>query len=813
MTGDLLLDWSQFQWGPVSPAKAFEAFSAQLFERWVRREYGDNLQFYALHGAGGDGGVEAFATLADGSVIGLQAKWFPGNLNASRITQLWDSITTARTRYPNLVRHVVTMPANLTLAGPAPKRGGRPPKGGVERWQELVDRVTATYPGLMLERWDEQGLRGQLDLGANHELYAAWFSGTFLSFSELHLIWEKARGRLRDRYLPDLHATGALEEALASDLFEPSWVHSTRCAVADARAQFTNALSTIEDLQLHLALQADSDVARELQDASAVLRAWCIHVDLLDAALCRGPMEDIPDAPDATPLWILADTVKAERGKALGWHASELLRVPLQRAVELVTVLREVHSAWIAACRPRAVVGPPGCGKTHAGAHAVSMQLSSGAPAIFVAARFVDPSQGLPRILQEVLDRPGWSLRQILDGLEALAMLSQCTDEATAQPSSFKRTLLVLDGLEESVGWQQWEPLMADLAVECKRRPRLRLLLTMRPETARRLALPHEFAVQYMHEDADIALLELFRRYCKHYKVNAHAVPWLGWAVRTPLEIRLIAEEFYGRTLTHDDGLRANVLGLFQRKLRRIEDEARTAAGVNAWSTGIPLLMTVLSVLVDLTRDLRPPMIKVHGIIQLVKGKDDEFTAERIRFALQRLVSHGLVDERQPAFRDLIPMWPVYGVATHHLSDFVVAQSAVTNVLPLLRDGQKPGYPASCVARPEAAILFAALLAEEGYFVTDDIWADETRPAHITTDLLSALALVAPRIAQARRDWVQQVLLESTKGNREALRRVVVPVARLPQHPLGPRLLDEALRSLPVAERDQILVCAGRSFW
>ena len=62
MTGDLLLDWSKFQQGSVSPAKAFEAFSAQLIARWVRREYGDNLRFYALHGAGGDGGVEAFTT-------------------------------------------------------------------------------------------------------------------------------------------------------------------------------------------------------------------------------------------------------------------------------------------------------------------------------------------------------------------------------------------------------------------------------------------------------------------------------------------------------------------------------------------------------------------------------------------------------------------------------------------------------------------------------------------------------------------------------------------------------------------------------
>src|SRR2546422_5560403 len=112
------------------------------------------------------------------------------------------------------------------------------------------------------------------------------------------------------------------QETLTSDLFEPSWVNSVRCDVADAGIQFTKALNVIEDLQLHLALQADSDITRELQDASAVLRAWRLHADLLDAALRRGPMGDIPDAPDAQPLWILAGTVEAERGKALGWHAS-----------------------------------------------------------------------------------------------------------------------------------------------------------------------------------------------------------------------------------------------------------------------------------------------------------------------------------------------------------------------------------------------------------------------------------------------------------------------------------------------------------
>jgi hypothetical protein len=221
--------------------------------------------------------------------------------------------------------------------------------------------------------------------------------------------------------------------------------------------------------------------------------------------------------------------------------------------------------------------------------------------------------------------------------------------------------LLVFDGLEESGGWQQWEPLMADLAVECKRRSRLRLLLTMRPETACRLHVPGEFAVQYVHEDADIALPELFRRYCKQYKVNAHEVPWLDWAVRTPLEIRLIAEEFRERTLTHNDGLRANVIGLFQRKLIRMEDEARTTAGAKAWSMRLSLLRAVLSAIVALMHDLKQPMVEDRAIIQLVKEEDDEFTAERIRIALQQLVSHGLVDERQPSSRELVATWPVYG--------------------------------------------------------------------------------------------------------------------------------------------------------
>src|SRR2546422_1708417 len=108
----MTLDWSRFERGSVGPERAFEAFCAQLFERWIRREYGDHVELYVLHGAGGDGGVEAFATLADGVVVGLQAKWFPGNLTDGRVEQIRSSVNTARTMYPTLQRYVVALPSN-----------------------------------------------------------------------------------------------------------------------------------------------------------------------------------------------------------------------------------------------------------------------------------------------------------------------------------------------------------------------------------------------------------------------------------------------------------------------------------------------------------------------------------------------------------------------------------------------------------------------------------------------------------------------------------------------------------------------------
>src|SRR5439155_26973654 len=107
--------------------------------------------------------------------------------------------------------------------------------------------------------------------------------------------------------------------------------------------------------------------------------------------------------------------------------------------------------------------------------------------------------------------------------------------------------------------------------------------------------------------------------------------------------IRLLAGEFSGRELTHDDGIRANVIGLFRRKLARVEAETRERAGALRWSEGLRLAQALLTSLVKLTADATSPFVDDGDLILDVKPMEAEFSAKRIRFALRSLVSHGLV--------------------------------------------------------------------------------------------------------------------------------------------------------------------------
>jgi hypothetical protein len=792
-----VLNWSRFENGQVSPERAFEAFSAQLFERWLRRPGGLRLNCYVLEGAGGDGGVEAFATLPDGTIHGLQAKWFPDNLNDSRVRQIRASLDTAIKQHPGLRRYVVAMPKNLTKG----RRGlkGKSTKGGVERWSEFVEGVKRDYPGVEVVRWDEAGLLEQLAEPGNQELKALWFSEV-LTHDHIVRAWKKAQRLLQDRYIPVLHAMGEVDRALAYDLWTYDALKATRASLTEACGQIEAAQGDLHGFVQLSKGQRPADLEVAIQPACEALIQLAAHAHSLLAIISSEPTREIPPRPLDESLRIFESCVRIFKESRQGTYLVELAERAVDSATSASKRILTADTALRESAASRLICGPPGCGKTHSAARTVEAIVKKGGVAVLVLAKDYSPSQGPRAILERALDVPGWPLQRILDGLEALAVLKQLNGADGGR--SFVRSLLLIDGLEESPNSDQWASALAELVVEARDRPRVHLAATARHEYVKLITIPDGICTKVVEEHSEVDLPKLFQAYAHHYKVNVDEVPWLGWVKRTPLEIRLFTEVFQGRTVDATDAARSNLLTLFRSKLVRLEDEARRRAGNAAWSANISLISRVLEEVATLLVQAKATRVEDSAVIEAMEQYDREFTASRVRSALELLREHGLVDRWIPPSppHTLVYSKPAYGLATRHVSDFILASQLNEQTMETLRAGKKPNYPPVLRRRDLAAVLYAAMLAENGHHVVDLEWG--VHPNNTASLHAAALSLLPQKMTISRVAELQAWLVESTARNRDVLQRLVIPVARVPNHPLGPRILDQALRQMPMHERD-----------
>ncbi len=791
-----MLDWSRFKSGAVGPETAFEAFSAQLFERWLRRTHGDNLASYTLHGAGGDGGVEAFARLPGGDVIGLQAKWFAGNIKSAEIGKIRASLDRAVVTFPTLRKYVVAQRQNLT------KARNKNETGGVERWEKFIDAAGKDHPQVEVVRWDEAGLLDQLAQPGNQEIKALWFEGE-LTENMLTVAWEKARSRLGARYLPDLHAVGAIDAMLDNDLWSPQAVSQKRRALQQASESLTEASRALAGFIRLTDRRRPTELDTSATKAAESIEALRSHASALLDVVASGPRLELPEGPEVDALAWLDELLEDFKKKDEGTYTAAYAERALKLAWEAYEKVDGIEQALRASARPRLVVGPAGCGKTHAAAAGVHRRVEGTDPCVLVLGKGSSPRDGAARMLADALDTPGWSLARMLDSLEALAVLRQASLVPAGEGDvGFVRALILIDGLEEAPESDRWGDLLSDLAVALAHRPRVHLVATTRPEFVLHSNLPGSFGHSHVEEHAEVDLPAMLADYAREYQVGIEAVPWLGWALRNALEVRLLADEFGGRTVSAAEGANANVLTLFRRKVTRLEKEARERAGEGAWTEHLGLLPVTLEVLSDLTAEEGRGRVDDTGIVARVMAVDAEFTARRVRVALAMLQEHGLVDRYLPPPRGLRGPQPAYSLATRHLSDFVLATRLAEMTLAALPAGDPVPFPPTLRWRDAASVLYAARLAEQGHFVVDISWLEP--PAALRVLHANALGLLPLALAATRRDEIVRWLVESTALNRALVRGLILPVSRVPDHPLGPLALDEALRGLALAARDPV---------
>lgn len=170
------MNWTNFQTYDDAPTKAFEVLCNQLFENWRKEEYSSNIaSFCIVNGAGGDGGVESYATLTNGDIIGLQAKWFPSSISGSQMNQIKNSVETAMKIRPHIICYIICVPRDLaSLTGKGDDSEGK-------RWDELKAGMITKFSTLTIDLWNETRLVSELEKESSAGIYKFWFSNAEIS--------------------------------------------------------------------------------------------------------------------------------------------------------------------------------------------------------------------------------------------------------------------------------------------------------------------------------------------------------------------------------------------------------------------------------------------------------------------------------------------------------------------------------------------------------------------------------------------------------------------------------------------------------
>lgn len=421
--------------------------------------------FRRIHGAGGDGGVEALRLL-QGVKIGYQAKYYTV---ASQID--WDkidaSVATALTQHPDLTDFVIAFPCDFT--GKRAVKGGKSTEGTWGQWDKRVSSWEALAQArnmtVVFEPWTAFDLEGKLQ--QSHAQHLRYFFFNRLVFTDDWIVRQAQRtlADLQARYSPGDHVDVKglrtfdvifRREGLRQDLhevFAPARLSNPRVAAAlvekgensPAAVAHVEGLAS-EFLSHEAAVDAPIDEPWPVCQWLSSWRAFTHALGLLERDL-------VVTAGDDT-------------------HAIAQIRVTTKAGDQITKEVFGGHWAHhlpIDAFRCVLFVGRAGEGKSHLLARAAQDAIQSGAPVVHILGQHIREHD--PRI--SILKHLGLSDWSFDDALSALNLAAEAAQT---------RALLLIDALNEGGGIDIWRSHLLSLMHDVRRHNRVVLVMSCREE-------------------------------------------------------------------------------------------------------------------------------------------------------------------------------------------------------------------------------------------------------------------------------------------------------------------------------------------
>jgi hypothetical protein len=572
------MNWNNFRTHNQAPTEAFESLCIQLFERWVQRTYKEKVKnFYVVNGAGGDGGVEAYALLKSNEVVAVQAKWFPDKIEDQQIRQIDSSVKTAMKVRPNIISYTVCIPRNLG------NETGRGAKSEQNRWDNMEKSILGKYSNLSLVLWNKHTLTSELQKSGNEGIRKFWFESEEFDLELFKRRFDLMKaGWLRDRYIPSLHALGMINEItegllITSDFRQKllPYIHGIKGKMEIARHELSIALN-------------DKEIIPESKHETGLslfgeIEQYLGLLDEIEHALIKGIYIKEFQELQSVNVSDFIKTLKGSTSPQRELASFELTRSLNELKEEEPFGFDRIRKIGKSLERHNTIIsGQPGTGKTHGITDVVNIRISKNHPSILIRAKDVKAREGWGSILRSALGLSyNWSDEELFSALEATAYrahINRLYNETKENDLEIEETclLIAIDGIEESVELDAWGDRLGELDQILVKHHKIRFCIMVRPYVFAKGPLPLS-RVDYtsIREDGDVPVSDIFDQYIRTFNINVDAVPWVQFALKTPLALKLFCELYSGRVLLSENSLKTTVSHLLLSKIKKIDNEVK----------------------------------------------------------------------------------------------------------------------------------------------------------------------------------------------------------------------------------------------
>ncbi|MFV8324681.1 NACHT domain-containing protein [Flavobacterium sp. ZS1P14] len=826
--------WNSFNTYHLSPENAFETMNNQLFERYLKREYNNELiKFRVINGSGGDGGIEAYGELYNNTIVAVQSKWFRNSLGDNQINQIRNSIVTALSLRPSILQYIICIPRDINSLKIG--KGKKPIKNTEEsRIDELINEIKKVNKGLKITWWFQNEILGEIMKPENEGVHKYWFEKEILFFSNLKdkFAYQKTNSWLRERYVPNLNTSGIIKNQISKLQFTEPFRKSLLINFFKINLEIETFLK--QSIQFN-----EYSKENDFYENLSAINKYLLNIKksnlLIQKDLGLGIQPNLHILTFIGDFNIIEELEEVEAMLKLT-NPNNLQKTIYDNFIYKLNLIKHVLLGdyykllkQLEGVNVMLVLGNPGTGKTHGLAFEVARYLDDESPAILIRA-FGKNSKNWNTVLLDELELNGWNNNEIFSALETLALRNDVKKATRLKPGeepNFENTkvLICIDGLDEDVNnFNRWYDRISETIEICKKYPRIKFVFSARKYfyNNSKIIKNDELEITELPREGDVSVETVLNDYLVEYNIKIENLSLLR-GLDSLFALHLFCNEYQGSELNDNSKIELATNSLLNKKIERINEEFKSSLNKKLTTDSNPVADALIQISELFYQKSEISHDELRNEIDqcLLKYLDNS----DVELLIQFLSENGIVAKYQREVKKGIikKYTPYYSITFQSILEIIISDKICETILngslnqipdnlfeymampidlnPIEYQRKHGKYPNEKIIQDIVNKVFneSEKLIGENNFLTNGFDAEE-----IFLMQLEALINAPYNLALKYENWVTNLLVNDYEKRIIILKELIYPSANNENSPFNARYLHNILSNFKSTfERDK----------